>query len=295
MMKVSFNNILCTTDLSDHSNTAIAYGLALAKEFHAKLYIGHIVDLTATVAYGEVLYAPIEIQEKTVAFAREQIEHTMQTASIEWETLIATGHPADEIATLVNEHAIDLVVSATQGRTGLKRVILGSVTGRLMRSLDCPFLIVRNLENDRGTLFKRILVGCDFSEDSNLAFEYGLSLAQEFESELHLVHVMETADYKGLIKGETGTEVEYPGHEEKRDQLRAMLPEESYNWCQPKLVLLAGRPFEEITKYALFNHMDLIVLGIRGHNLIETLLAGSTTDRVSRQSPCPVLSVCPMT
>jgi nucleotide-binding universal stress UspA family protein len=73
-----------------------------------------------------------------------------------------------------------------------------------------------------------------------------------------------------------------------------MLPEESYNWCRPKLVLLAGRPFEEITKYALFNHMDLIVLGIRGHNLIETLLAGSTTDRVSRQSPCPVLSVCPM-
>ena len=294
-MKISFKNILCTTDLSDHSNTAITYGLALAREFNAKLYIGHIVDLTATVAYGEVLYAPVEIQEKTVAFAREQIERTMQTASVEWESLIAIGHPADEIASLVGEHDIDLVVSATQGRTGLKRVILGSVTGRLMRSLECPFLIVRNLENGRVSPFKRIPVGCDFSEDSNLAFQYGLSLAQEFESELHLVHVMESADFKDLIKSETGTEVEYPGHEEKREQLRHMLPEESYNWCQPKLVILAGRPFEEISKYALFNHMDLIVLGIRGHNLIETLRAGSTTDRVSRQSPCPVLSVCPMT
>ena len=293
-MTVIFNNILCTTDLSDHSNTAITYGVSLAREFNAKLYICHVVDLTATVAYGEVLYAPIEIQEKTVAFAREQIERNMQAASFEWETLISVGRPADEIANRVAEHAIDLVVSATQGRSGLKRVILGSVTGRLMRSLDCPFLIVRNRENSRGSLFKRIMVGCDFSEDSNLAFQYGLSLAQEFEAELHLVHVMETDDYRDLIKGETGTEVEYPGHEEKREQLRRMLPEESYNWCRPTLVLLAGRPFEEITKYALFNHMDLIVLGIRGHNLIEKLLAGSTTDRVSRQSPCPVLSVCPV-
>ncbi len=293
-MKVSFRNILCTTDLSDHSNTAITYGVSLAKEFNARLFVCHIVDLTASVAYGEVLYVPIEIQEKTVAFAREQIERNMRTAPVEWETLISVGHPADEIANMVTEHAIDLVVSATQGRSGLKRIILGSVTGRLMRSLDCPFLIVRDLENNRVSRFKRILVGCDFSEDSNLAFQYGLSLAQEFESELHLVHVMETADYRDLIKGENGMDVENPEHEEKREQLRAMLPEESYNWCHPKLVLLAGQPFEEITKYALFNHMDLIVLGIRGHNLIETLLAGSTTDRVSRQSPCPVLSVCPM-
>lgn len=293
MMKVSFKNILCTTDLSDHSNTSLIYGVALAKEFNAKLFICHVVDLTATVAYGEVMFAPIEIQEKTVAFAREQIEHNMRAAPFEWETLITVGHPADEIARMVNEHAIDLVVSATQGRTGLKRVILGSVTGRLMRSLSCPLLIVRSQEN-RTSIFNKIMVGCDFSEDSNLAIQYGLSLAQEFESELHMVHVMETAEYKDMLKGVERPDAEKEEHAQKREQLRRMIPEESYNWCQPKLVLLAGRPFEEITKYALFNHLDLIVLGIRGHNLIETLLAGSTTDRVSRQSPCPVLSVCPV-
>ena len=293
-MKISFENILCTTDLSDHSNTAISYGAALAREFNAKLYVGHVVDLTATVAYGEVLFAPMEIQDKTVDFAREQIQRHMAGMSFDWETLITVGHPADEIGNMVSERDIDLVISATQGRSGLKRVILGSVTGRLMRSLDCPFLIVRSLENSKVSMFKRILVGCDFSQDSNLAFQYGLSLAQEFESELHLVHVMETDDYKGLIKNEKGVDVDDGERDDKKEQLRRMLPEEAYNWCEPKLVLLAGKPFEEITKYAIFNHMDLIVLGIRGHNLIETLLAGSTTDRVSRQSPCPVLSVCPM-
>jgi nucleotide-binding universal stress UspA family protein len=73
-----------------------------------------------------------------------------------------------------------------------------------------------------------------------------------------------------------------------------MIPEESAVWCQPKTILLAGRPYEEIIKYALLNTIDLIILGIRGRNLLEVLMTGSTTDRVSRQGPCPVLSVCPI-
>ncbi|MBW2297679.1 MAG: universal stress protein [Deltaproteobacteria bacterium] len=292
-MKINFKNILCTTDLSDLSNTSITYGAALAKEFNAKLFIGHIVDLTSTIAYGEVLFAPVEIQDKTVAFAMEQINRNMQAAAFEWEALVRVGHPADEISKLVTEKEIDLVISATQGRTGLKRVILGSVTGRLMRSLSCPFLIVRNLEN-KTPAFNRILVGCDFSEDANLAFQYGLSLAQEFESELHLVHVMETTEFNDLLKSDEEQAVETTDYDQKKELLHRMIPEESYNWCHPKLIMLAGKPFQEITKYALFNQIDLIILGIRGHNLLETLFAGSTTDRVSRQSPCPVLSVCPV-
>jgi len=292
-MKINLKNILCTTDLSERSNTSVAYGKTLATEFHARLYICHIVDLTSTVAYGEVFYAPVEIQDKTVEFAREQIAGMMKSSAVEWESLVTIGHPADEIAKIVTEKEVDLVISATHGRTGLKRVVLGSVTGRLMRSLSTPFLIVRSSDNQE-SIFNRIMVGCDFSEDSNLAFQYGLGLAQEFESELHMVHVMEAADYKDLLKGDTGQPVEGAEHDRKKEQLKKMLPEESYNWCHPKLVLLAGRPFEELIKYALFNHIDLIILGIRGHNLIETLFAGSTTERVSRQSPCPVLSVCPM-
>ena len=292
-MKVRFKKILCTTDLSDLSNTSITYGMALAQEFNAKLFVAHVVDLTSAVAYGEVLFAPAEIQEKTVVFAKEQIESQMRNASCDWETIVPIGHPADEIFNIVETQGIDLVISATHGRTGLKRIVLGSVTGRLMRSLPCPFMIVRRKENQTA-FFKRILIGCDFSQDSNLAFEYGLSLAQEFQSELHLVHVMETDDYRDLLKNGKEAQSESKEQEESRERMRQMLPAESYNWCQPKLVLLAGRPFEEITKYALFNHIDLIVLGIRGHNLIETLFAGSTTDRVSRQSPCPILSVCPV-
>ena len=301
-MKVNFNNILCATDLSDLSAIAISSGVALAKEFNARLFVCHIVDLSTTTAYGDIIFAPLELQNKTIGYTHEQLERIMQNQTIEWKPLVTAGHPPDEISKFVAMHQIDLVVSATHGRSGLKRFILGSVTERLMRILPCPLLIVRSPEDVEAPAgefslgFKKILVGCDFSSFSDLAFQYGLSLAQDFESELHLVHVMETPIYKDglMLGGSPGVSAEKSLYDQLNEKMSQMIPEDSVVWCQPKTVLLAGRPYEEIIKYSLLNSIDLIVLGIRGRNLIEVLMTGSTTDRVSRQGPCPVLSVLPI-
>jgi len=171
-----------------------------------------------------------------------------------------------------------------------------------MRTLACPLLIVRSTEDldlvrDKASIFfKKILVGCDFSSFSDLAVEYGLSLAQEFESELHLIHVIETPIYKDILKTNTasGNTPEAALYDQLNAKLSQKIPDESALWCRPKTSLLAGKPYEEIVKYALLNSVDLIILGIRGRNLIEVLLTGSTTDRIVRQGPCPVLSVCPI-
>jgi nucleotide-binding universal stress UspA family protein len=72
-----------------------------------------------------------------------------------------------------------------------------------------------------------------------------------------------------------------------------MVPEEAQTWCKPVTVLLAGQSHEEITKYAMVNDIDLVVLGVRGYGLVESLFVGSTTDRVMRRASCPVLSVQP--
>ena len=135
-------------------------------------------------------------------------------------------------------------------------------------------------------------MGCDFSPDSSLAFEYGLSLAQEFQAELHLAHVVEPPLYEDLIKpSESGETFGRQLRKTMQEKLGAMVPEEAQTWCNPVTALLAGQPHEELVKYAVVNGMDLIVLGVRGHSLVETLFVGSTTDRVLRNSPCPVLSV----
>ncbi len=297
-MKINFNNILCATDLSDLSGAAISSGVALAREFSAKLYVCHVVDLSTTTAYGDLIFAPLEIQNKTIGYTHEQLKQIMQPQNIDWTPLVTAGHPPDEISKFVAMHQIDLVVAATHGRSGLKRVFLGSVTERLMRTLVCPLLIVRStegadmLKNGASISFKKILVGCDFSSFSDLAFQYGLSLAQDFESELHLIHVIETPIYKDILK--TGNAPESAMYEQLNTKLSQKIPDESAIWCRPKTSLLAGRPYEEIIKYALLNSIDLIILGIRGRNLLEVLLTGSTTDRIVRQGPCPVLSVCPI-
>jgi len=301
-MKINFNNILCATDLSDLSGIAISSGVALAREFNAKLYICHVVDLSTTAAYGDIIFAPLELQNKSIGYTHEQLEFIMQKQNIDWTPLVTAGHPSDEISKFVAMHQIDLVVAATHGRSGLKRVFLGSVTERLMRTLACPLLIVRSSEgldiqkNGAAITFKKILVGCDFSSFSDLAFRYGLSLAQDFESELHLIHVIETPIYKDILKTSTssGNAPETAMYEQLNAKLSQKIPDESANWCQPKTSLLAGRPYEEIIKYARLNSIDLIILGVRGRNLIEVLLTGSTTDRIVRQGPCPVLSVCPI-
>jgi len=74
-------------------------------------------------------------------------------------------------------------------------------------------------------------------------------------------------------------------------KLKEMVPVEARYWCTPQTGLQEGQPYEEIVTYAESKDIDMIVLGVRGHGLVKTLLLGSTTDRVVRRSPCPVLSV----
>jgi len=234
------------------------------------------------------------------SYAHKEMTRRMGQESMDWEPLITVGNPANEIARLAADKQIDLTIAASHGRSGLRRLILGSVTERLMRTLPCPLWVVRSPEPgfvtpaDQAIQLKKILVGCDFSPDSSLAFEYGLSLAQEFQADLHLAHVVEPPLYDDLIKPSESREAfRQRLRKTVQEKLTAMVPEEARTWCNPVTTLLAGQPHEELIKYAAVNGLDLVVLGVRGHSLMETLLVGSTTGRVMRGAPCPVLSVQP--
>jgi nucleotide-binding universal stress UspA family protein len=299
-MRVIPKRILCATDFSDFSNHAIPYGIALAKEFKARLFLCHVIDLSSAAIYGEAVLALEEQQKRMTKYAEDEMTALMSKESIDWEPLIAVGNAAHEISRLAGEKQIDITVAASHGRAGLKRLILGSVAERLMRTLPCPLLVVRSPERgfvtpaDQAITLKKILVGCDFSPDSSLAFQYGLSLAQEFQASLHLVHVIQIPLYDYLEKaGEPKEASQKDLKSELKRKLADMVPAEARTWCEPVTTLLAGQPHEEITKYSVVNDIDLIVLGVRGHSLVETLFVGSTTDRVMRRAPCPVLSVQP--
>jgi nucleotide-binding universal stress UspA family protein len=301
-MRLSMKNIICATDFSDLANYAINYGVSLAREFKSKLYICHVIDLSSATLYGDATFAfetqLIHMEE----YAQERLRRLMDGHNIEWEPLVSTGNAADEVTRLAEEKGADLTITATRGHSGLKRLILGSVTEHLMRTLPCPLLAVHRYENypdlpeTEEIKFKRVLIGCDFSPDSNLAFQYGLSLAQEYEAELHLVHVVEPPIYKDLPKAaeEAREVVRRNLFEQLKQKLEAMVPQDALNWCKPKTMLLAGRPDDELTKYADVQGIDLMVLGVTGHSMVESFFVGSTTERVMRKAPCAVLSVRPI-
>ena len=298
-MRVQFNKILCATDFSDFSNQTVSYGVALAKEFGARLIICHVIDLSSVAIYGEFQLDPVGQQNRIIEDANEQLEALTGDQPVEWEPLITVGKPADEIIRAVEEKGIDLVISATHGRSGIKRLILGSVTERLMLTLPCPLLVLRSPEHDfvktpdPTIKLKKILVGCDFSPDSGQALSHALSLAQEFEAELHLVNVIEAPAQPNFLKAEASApeEIQEDFRQLLDQKLKDLVPEEARHWCTPQTGILEGQPYEELAKYSEANGIDMIVMGIRGHGLVKTLFLGSTTDRVVRRAPCPVLSV----
>jgi len=297
-MKIEFNRILCTTDLSAFSNTAVYYGAALAEVFAAKLHLCHVIDLPIISVHGEAFTYPPDYVKSMQESAFRQFEELMAPLSIKWEPHIETGAIAPTIARLTGTIGADLVIVATHGRSGLKRLFLGSVTEQLIRTVRCPFLIVTPPEKDisRDTIerfrVKRILVGCDFSKDSARAVVYGFSLAQEFQSALHLVHIIEPFAYEDALMPDPMTaDVQTDLNAHLIRKLEELIPEESRNWCDATTACLAGKPFDELIKYGVLHAVDLIILGVRGRGLVETLFLGSTTDRVIRRATCPVLTV----
>ena len=291
-MRIQPQKIMCAVDFSDYTATIFSYSVALCKKFHAKLFLVNVViDVNTLLDHNETALDTAALQRSHIRNAQGRLEDMVNDLTLENELLIGQGNPADEVSRLALEQKIDMVITATHGKSGFKRFMIGSVTEKLMKTIHCPLIVLRTREHDVRysagfeMKLKKILVGCDFSSDSKLAFDYGLSLAQEFQAELYLAHVIKPVEH------EENREIFNELRARREGQLQMMVPDACRNWCTPKTTLLDGEPYKALMNYAKEQDVDMIVLGIRGHTLWEKLLVGSTTDRVIRHSPCPVLVV----
>ena len=300
-MKIAIRHIFCATDLSDFSNSAVIQAIGMAKEFGAALHICHVIDLPMVTMHGAAFVYPEDQIEEMRSGALDQIKGLVRESDLEWHALVEIGPVASTLCRLAAEKKAEVAIVSTHGHKGLKRLFLGSVTERLLRTINCPLLVVTPADKPatmapqfKGFGFKQMMVGCDFSADSDRAVAFGFSLAQEFQAIIHLVHVVEPFVYRDAMLPE-GTIAEALTEKATgcRQRLESMVPDEANNWCQVKIACTAGKPFQALKTYASDHRIDLIVLGVRGHSLVETMLLGSTTDRLIRGVSCPVLSVCP--
>ena len=140
---------------------------------------------------------------------------------------------------------------------------------------------------------KRLLVATDFSGHSELALQYGLSLSQEYQSDLHLVHVITGRKSTEAEMNWTSPDTESRYHEAAR-RLQESVPGEVHLWSKVTHSVREGTPYREIVSYAVEQEIDLICLGAHGEGFRTGALFGTTTDRVLRQAPCPVFVARPL-
>jgi nucleotide-binding universal stress UspA family protein len=133
---------------------------------------------------------------------------------------------------------------------------------------------------------QRILVAYDFSRQAVQALSLGLSLAQEYQTELYLMYVQPPGT---LTASDRNEDLKEPEFQHAVGCLSGAVPPEASDWCTIKEVLAEGDPAQEIIWYAATHEIDLICIGSKADDQIVTRILGATTDRVVRGAPCPVL------
>jgi nucleotide-binding universal stress UspA family protein len=142
---MKLDSILFPTDFSHYNDAALEYASTLAAEANAKLYIVHVHDtrdLNTPIGDTGFVYEVAWREEGMVA--RDRLDKVVPTdASVKFEHHYLTGRPVDEILAFAADNQIDLIVMASHGRSGISRLLMGSLAEGVMRKAPCPVLIVK--------------------------------------------------------------------------------------------------------------------------------------------------------
>lgn len=137
---------------------------------------------------------------------------------------------------------------------------------------------------------KRILAPVDFSETSDKAFDYALSLARVFEAEVIALHILQEPI---LYQPTTAQSYRDAFERSMQDNLDSLLNRHTVEGVSVTTAMKQGAPFLEIIQFAQEKNCDMIVMGTHGHGPIQNMLMGSAAEKVVRKAKCPVLVVRP--
>ncbi len=286
--------ILCPIDFSEFSVKAYLHALSLAEHYRAKLFVQHVVELWRYPSADFAVSAG-SFEEFCQGLGLNCEEHLQQFLKnntpngIQPECVVQRGIAPDSILTFAEARKADLIVMGTHGRRGFDRLMLGSVTERVMRKASCPVLVVHKPSQDfispgsphAPIHLSRILFCTDFSENSRRALDYALSLTTEYNSELTLLHVLEN--------------IPHSSHKEATakatEQLAQLISLNGSKADRIKTQVCVGKPYEQIIRIAREAQTDIVIMAVRGRSALDLAVFGSTTHRVVQLGPCPVLIV----
>jgi nucleotide-binding universal stress UspA family protein len=294
-----FRRILIATDFSDASRNALRYAAAIARNHEARLYVVHVVSSVGYRMAGvdvEIYAAELAARELKELWSR--LGGIDQPSPVELELIVRRGEVCDQLEDLIRKETIDLVVVGTRGRTGLSKLVLGSVAEDIFRKVSCPVLTVGPSsdwewpQREVGAE-KAILFATDFGDASLKALPYAVSIAHRSRSKLFLLNVtkLDTQIDQTPIFGNT-LEVAGPGFRESgMERLRELVPDNPR--VDYEIRVTSSLPVDGILSEAAHSAAGLIVLGLHRKSLFVPTghLPSSTAYEVVLRAQCPVLTV----
>ena len=265
--------ILVPTDFSETAAHAMRYASALAERFQAHLLVIYAdpfvppIDFTGTATGG----FGVSRGEMIDAAAEELIKHAEEniSASVPYDTRVVVESPVRAILEQAHEAGCDLIVMGTHGRTGVRRLVVGSVTETIMRSINLPVLAVNSISGESAAI-NRVLCPVTYTEECRDALRHAASLTEARRAPLILLRTAEGPDE--LVR------------------LKQWVPAELVDRCELKIAPSEATA-DQILAMANATSADLIALGADRSNTFGETLRGSIAERVVQHSGCPVLCV----
>jgi nucleotide-binding universal stress UspA family protein len=303
---IEIRRILCPIDFSDHSRRALDHAVAIARWYESTVTALYIFSPAPVSTFGPdtVTLEPIVL----TAADRDQLlaevkafAGTESTSGLTIEAMIREGIAAAEILEQAATMKADLLVIGTHGRSGFERFMLGSVAEKVLRKASCPVMIVpialAGAVPAGPVLYKRVLCPVDFSESSLKALTHAVSLAQEADGQVTVLHVVaheieSTAD-RASVAYDAGTTLRdflKARDEDLRRRLQDIV-DGAPEFCRVESLVTQGKPWREVLRVAAEQQSDLIVMGVQGRGAADLLFFGSTTQHVVREAGCPVLTL----
>jgi len=263
--------ILVATDGSSYSENAVKEAIRLAKKCTSRLFAVSVVitNLEFEVTMPQV----VEKEEKKALQHLESIKARALKEGIECDiTVIHGDEPYQDIIRQAQENHVDMIIVGRHGRTGLVRLMMGSVAAKVIGHAPCNVLVVSPVATIE---FKNILIATDGSRYSETAVREAIGIAKRRNSPLTIVSVASMDVEVEAAKGNVKNAVELASKE----------------GIKTEGVTIIGKPYDAIVEAAKQKHADLIVVGSHGRRGLERLLMGSVTERVVGHTEAGVLVV----
>jgi len=291
---IRITRILCPVDFSETSQHALDRAAAIARWYQATLTLLFVFPNLPVMDLP-----PLELEDaernRLLVELRRMADRLPSGITLDCRVREGASIHDEIVAQATAIHA-DLLVLGTHGRSGFQRLFLGSVAEKVIRKAACPTLVVPprapDLAADAGAEFGRILCPVDFSESSLDALALAISMAEEADARLTLLHVVEWP--RRASDEPTAVDVDFARLHDRalvnaRRRLHDLIPEQARTYCTVETTVVEGTAHESIARHASERGCDLIVMGVHGRGAFERLLFGSTTHQVIRAAACPVL------